>query len=542
MAKKYRYAKAAPCTQAVIFARVSTKEQEPGTSLDAQKAAMEDYCVKKGLKIVNKYRVIESLTNGKRVVFHEMLDFVRKQKNKTAIVVHCIDRFQRRFNECVEVESLMLDDVIDIHFCKEGLILTKNSSSSDIMRWDMGILSGKMYVANLRDNVNRGMEYKWAHGEYQTKAPVGYLNIPKTKTTPAKIILDSERAPLVKKMFEMYATGGYSVKGLQKFAKEMNLYSVRNKNNKTLGRETIWSMLKNPFYYGEMRIRGEIMPHAYEPIISKVLFDKVQDILSGNQTNMPTKEYGGIPFAFRKLIKCAECGGTISSEQHFKKSGRKYTYLRCTHPKGNCYQGLVSELQLLKQLDNEVLSKIRLNANIIDLLKKCVVKKMMEDSEANAVMKRQITNELNQLEAREQRVKDCFFNGDITRDEWNEEKANIASKREELQHTAEKYADISRDIQYTVNEVLDIVACASEIMKKANPEQQNNLLGLILDECYLDGERLIYKLKKPFDMLINIKNSDNWFDFDKSDAPEYDRLANQVQMYKIKAEMNAKGE
>lgn len=539
MAKVYRYAKAAPCTQAVIFARVSTKEQEPGASLDAQKAAMEDYCVKKGLKIVNKYRVIESSTNGKRVVFHEMLDFVRKQKNKTAIVVHCIDRFQRRFNECVEVETLLLDDKIDIHFCKEDLILTKNSSSADIMRWDMGILSGKMYVANLRDNVNRGMEYKWSNGEYQTKSPVGYLNIPKTQTTPANIILDPERAPLVKKMFEMYATGCYSIKSLQQFAKEMNLCSVRSKNHKPLGRETIWNTLKNPFYYGEMKIRGEIMPHKYEPIISKALFDKVQDILSGKNASMPTREYGGISFAFRKLIKCAECGGTISSEHHFKKSGRKYTYLRCTHPKGCCHQGLVSELQLLKQLDDEVFSKIRLNANIIDLLKKCVQKKMMEDSEANAVMKRQITNELNQLEAREQRVKDCFFNGDITRDEWNEEKANIANKREELQHTAEKYADISRDIQYTVNEVLDIAACASEIMKKATPEQQNNLLGLILKDCYLDGERLIYKLKKPFDMLINLKNSDNWFKFDKSDVPEYESLANQVQMYKIKAEMHA---
>ena len=538
MAKVYRYAKAAPCTQAVIFARVSTKEQEPGASLDAQKAAMEDYCVKKGLKIVNKYRVIESSTNGKRVVFHEMLDFVRKQKNKTAIVVHCIDRFQRRFNECVEVETLLLDDKIDIHFCKEDLILTKNSSSADIMRWDMGILSGKMYVANLRDNVNRGMEYKWSNGEYQTKSPVGYLNIPKTKTTPANIILDPERAPLVKKMFEMYATGCYSIKSLQQFAKEMNLCSIRSKNHKPLGRETIWNTLKNPFYYGEMKIRGEIMPHKYEPIISKALFEQVQEVLSGKNTCVPTREYGGISFAFRKLIKCAECGGTISSEQHFKKSGRKYTYLRCTHPKGCCHQGLVSELQLLKQLDDEVFSKIRLNANIIDLLKKCVQKKMMEDSEANAIMKRQITNELNQLEAREQRVKDCFFNGDITRDEWNEEKANIANKREELQHTAEKYADISRDIQYTVNEVLDIATCASEIMKKATPEQQNNLLGLILDECYLDGERLIYKLKKPFDMLINLKNSDNWFDFDKSDVPEYENLANQVQMYKIRMHMN----
>lgn len=76
-------------------------------------------------------------------------------------------------------------------------------------------------------------------------------------------------------------------------------------------------------------------------------------------------------------------------------------------------------------------------------------------------------------------------------------------------------------------------------MKKADPEQQNNLLRLVLKECYLDGQKLIYTLNKPFDKLINIQNSDNWFDFDKSDIPEYDRLANQVQMYKIKAEMNA---
>ncbi len=58
-------------------------------------------------------------------------------------------------------EEILLDDKTDIHFCKERLILTKNSPSFDIMRWDMGILSGKMYVANLRDDVNRGMNYNF---------------------------------------------------------------------------------------------------------------------------------------------------------------------------------------------------------------------------------------------------------------------------------------------------------------------------------------------------------------------------------------------
>lgn len=262
-------------------------------------------------------------------------------------------------------EEILLDDKTDIHFCKERLILTKNSPSFDIMRWDMGILSGKMYVANLRDNVNRGMNYNWSIGKYQTKAPVGYLNINKD------IIVDSERAPLVKKMFEMYATGQYSVKRLQEFAKEMNLCSSHSKTNKPLGRETIYAMLKNPFYYGEMVIRGEIMPHAYEPLISKSLYDKVQEIRSGGKIHTKMREYAGIPFVFRGLVKCAECGGTISSEHH-----KGHVYLRCTHPRGNCNQKTVRESLILQQLDDEVFSKIRLNANIIDLLKKCVVRKM----------------------------------------------------------------------------------------------------------------------------------------------------------------------
>lgn len=527
MAKKYRYAKAEPCVQAIIFARVSTKEQEPGASLKAQREAMEDYCNKIGLPIVQKYKVIESSTNGKRVQFNEMLDFVKKQKRKTAIVVHCIDRFQRRFNECVEVESLLLDDKTDLHFCKEGLILTKNSPSSDIMRWDMGILSGKMYVANLRDNVNRGMNYNWSIGKYQTKAPVGYLNVNKD------IIIDEERAPLVKRMFEMYATGRHSIKSLHKFAEEMHLCSSHTKTNKPLGRETIYAMLKNPFYYGEMIIRGEKMPHMYEPLITKTLYDKVQALLSGSKIHTKAQEYAKIPFIFRGLVKCVNCGSTISSESHKKKSGKEYTYLRCAHTKGNCHQGLVKETLLLQQLNDEIFSKISLNSKILEPLKKCVQKKLLEETEANAVMKRQITNELNRLEDRETVVKEAFYNRDITRDEWLQEKANIATKREELQKTAEKYSDISKEIQSTVNDVLDIATSASQIMKTANPIQQNKLLSLVLEECYLDGQRLIYKLQKPFDKLVNLKSASSWFDFQKEDIKEYENLAEKVQMYKI---------
>ena len=85
----------------------------------------------------------------------------------------------------------------------------------------------------------------------------------------------------------------------------------------------------------------------------------------------------------------------------------------------------------------------------------------------------------------------------------------------------------------TVNETLDIATSVSQIMKTANPMQQNKLLRLMLEECYLDGQKLIYKLRKPFDKLVNLKNVNDWFDFDKSDIAEYENLAEKVQDYKI---------
>lgn len=530
MSKKYQCIQSENCKQAVIFARVSSKEQEPGASLDAQHDIMAEYCQKRGLAILKKYRVIESSTVGKRTKFNEMLEFVRKQKQKTAIVVHCIDRFQRRFNECVAVEGLLKEDKIELHFYKEGLILNQNSSSADIMRWDMGILSAKMYIASMRDNVNRSMNYNWSLGKWQGRAPIGYLNT-RDETNKATVIADPERAPIVKKLFEEYATGCHSLRSIWKLAQEMNLDSFRSKTKKSISRVTVYNMLTNPFYYGEMIVKGQVIPHIYEPLIDKSLFDKVQDLLSGKKIHCKEQVYGGLPFAFRGLIKCAHCGCTLSEETHKKTNGKTYTYLRCGRLKGPCDQELVSESVILNQLDEEVFSKIRINSDIVELLKKNIQQRLIDEEKVNAVMKRQITNEIEKLNVRERRVKDVFFDGGIDRSEWKEEKANIEAKRKELQKTIEKYADITQEIKDTVNDILDIVASASMIMKTSDPLQKRELHGLLLSDCYLDGQKLIYKIQKPFDKLLVGSKFDGIVDFHKENIAAFSSLVNDIHVY-----------
>ena len=141
--------------KAVVFARVSSREQEQGQSIEAQLENIYRYCKRKEIQILKEYKITESSTRGERKKFNEMLNFVKTQKNKVLIISECVDRIQRSFKESISLDELMQKDKIELHFVRECLILSKESETTDISRWDFSVMAAKTYVGNLRDNVNR---------------------------------------------------------------------------------------------------------------------------------------------------------------------------------------------------------------------------------------------------------------------------------------------------------------------------------------------------------------------------------------------------
>ena len=97
MRKKYqKRVVSQKCTQAIIFARVSSKRQkDEGISLQVQEENTTQYCKDKGLKVIATYSIDESSTHGDRKVFHEMINFAAGCEGKVAIVVAYVDRLQR---------------------------------------------------------------------------------------------------------------------------------------------------------------------------------------------------------------------------------------------------------------------------------------------------------------------------------------------------------------------------------------------------------------------------------------------------------------
>src|SRR5271169_1282119 len=109
--------------KAIILARVSTKEQEEGHSIAAQRQRLIEYSARKGLNVIRTFELVESSTRGERKEFVAMLEFAKAQKETIAIVADAVDRFQRSFKESVQVDELRRQGIVELHFVREAMVI-----------------------------------------------------------------------------------------------------------------------------------------------------------------------------------------------------------------------------------------------------------------------------------------------------------------------------------------------------------------------------------------------------------------------------------
>ena len=200
-------------TKAIILARVSSKEQEDNYSIDAQTYRLQEYCLRRGLELLKTFQFCEFSTVGNREKFLEAIEFAKKQKEIIAVVVYKVDRLQRGYKEMPLLNELVKKEKIELHFYTENCVIHKgiNFPRQDGLEY-VCYDGSKLCVDSLRDNINSSIAQKLRSGKWVSIAPIGYLHVPNNKDERGKgsIIIDPVRAPLVKKIFETYATGNHT--------------------------------------------------------------------------------------------------------------------------------------------------------------------------------------------------------------------------------------------------------------------------------------------------------------------------------------------
>ncbi len=491
--------------KAIILARVSTEEQkEAGNSLPAQIERLKRYCKQKGFEIAKVFSLDESAYKTKRDDFDRALDYLKSTKEKIVVCFDKVDRFSRNiFDKRVSsLYDLAMEDKIELHFASENLVITPNISAAEKFHFGINLGLAKYYSDAISDNVKRVFENKIKNGEWLSKAPMGYINI-EDKNGNKDIIPNSTKAHFVVKIFEMYATDNSSMRIIRDEMEKLGLKSD-TKNPQPVSVSRIERILINPFYYGTMKIKGKLYPHKYQPLISKELFDKVQQVRAGYHKK-PFK-YASKPFALRGMIKCADCGCTITPEIH---KGR-YIYYRCTNYKRIQDKKIyIREEDLLTPIC-EILKNIRLTDKKIEE----ITEDLRKTNEAKNQFHKQslsvLRNEYDKIEKRISNMADDRFDGSITRNMFDKKLKEYKEKQAGLEEEMTRYTQADENFYLTANMVLNLAKRAYEIFESSEVAEKRQLLNFLLQNLELKGRKLTFNLKTPFDTVLLSNKCVGW--------------------------------
>ena len=293
-------------------------------------------------------------------------------------------------------------------------------------------------------------------------APIGYLN---TKGEDGKktIIIDPDRGPLIKKLFEEYATGLFSMDELVKKSKACGLRNRKSGNPIT--KSQFANILQNPFYYGVMYYNKDYHPHCYEKLISKELFDKCTEVRMGKfkRTSKHTKE----PYIFRGLVRCKHCGCLLSP--YTKKD--KYVYLRHTDLKNCEHCSNVSEKVLLKDVEKH-LSSIHFDDDLKSALA-IRLKKQYEATHGNTYYQLEKNrNELADVEEKQKKLLDLLIAGTVPAEVYRSKNAEYETAKIELQAKIEKLQTPDTSVERAIDKVLNFIQNSFAIFKSSQIEEK----------------------------------------------------------------------
>lgn len=331
-----------------LYARKSTESEERQVlSIDSQIKEMLQLAEREGLEIVAMKRESHSAKEtGQRPVFNEIVEELRSGKYN-GILTWAPDRISRNAGDLGKVVDMMDSGRLqEIRTYSQSF---RNNPNEKFLLMILGS-QAKLENDNRGINVKRGLRTRVEMGLWPTTPPTGYLT-QRSMDKKCQVVIDSERAPVVKKMFEKVAYEKWSGRRVYHWLRfELNFHTT---GNKPLACGNVYRTLTNHFYYGVFEYpkkSGNWYNGKHEPLISKELFDKVQEQLKRDSIVRQTHE-----FAFTKLIACGLCGSTFSAEEKYKqlKDGTvaKYIYYGCGRARDlHCKNTYLREEELTDQL------------------------------------------------------------------------------------------------------------------------------------------------------------------------------------------------
>ncbi|HWC58005.1 MAG TPA: recombinase family protein [Candidatus Paceibacterota bacterium] len=485
--------------RAVGYARVSSKDQEDtGYSLPAQEKLLRDHADRNGYELVKVFAIQESAAGKvQRKIFHEMMAYVSKAKINT-VFVETTDRLTRNFADVPVIDEWILaNDQHKIHLVKESCTLHKEAKSHEWFMWRVKVATAEYYIRLLSENVKKGQKEKLAQGWLPSKPPLGYKTVGEKGH---KIhVIDPDKAPLVKKMFELYAT---NIRSTKKLGDEMYALGMRSRGGSKVSHSRVHQLLGDPFYYGMNRWNGKVAKGEHEPLITKELFMRCQEIMHSNGTPRYFKHNS----LFKNVFRCNECKGRITWEIQ-----KGHWYGHCNHYKNCTQRDWVKQENIDEQVIERITGLQPRNEQAIENMLGWVQEALKEGHADEITFREKATGELNRryemVTQRLDKLYDDKIDGKISQDFYQKKFAQYKLEQEEIMDSLNKHQNANLKYYEMGVTVLEVAQQAWKIYQnRTAPEMIDDkrlLLSLIFSNATIDGKNIDVSYHKAFKIIFD---------------------------------------
>ena len=467
------------------YIRVSTIRQgQKGVSLQEQKSAIQKFAQINRLTIIRWFEERETAAKQGRPVFSKMLKLLRA-KAADGVIIHKIDRSARNLKDWAALGDL-IDYGIDVHFAHESVDLRARGGR---LSADIQAVIATDYIRNLREETIKGMYGRLKQGFYPFSAPLGYINTgsgrPKT--------LDPLTAPLIKEAFEIYVQGEWSLSQLKDY---LDGNGLCHKNGGQVTVNALSRILHNPFYMGIIYIKKsrETFIGNHEPIISKAIFDKVQDVLAGKVKKGPGKHQ----FLYSRLFKCQACNYSPVAERQ-----KGHVYYRCH---SQTCKGTSVRQEHIDDAIKDTFADLNFDQSEVRVIDEVLEDLKNENDFKSKDALSRLKLQKSALSDRLDKLTDKYVDGDIDKEVFLRRKTTFLKELKEVEDKIRNWEKYQRLTFQKMLKKLELAkSLYSGFIQGTDPDKRE-MVRTYTSNRLIDVKNVLLELKTPFRELAQVFN------------------------------------
>ena len=393
--------KSAPIRYCLYARKSSEAEDRQAMSIEAQLKEMHEIAKRENLNIVQVRQESKSAKAvGVREQFNQMLLEVQNG-DYNGILTWAPDRLSRNAGDLGKLVDMMDEGRLS-HIRTHGQTFTNNPNEKFLL---MILCSqAKLENDNRSKNIRRGLKAKCERGMRPGQVPLGYVILRDASKFrgESKVVIDTERAQFIRKMFEYVVHDNLSGRKVHEYLQQEGFTT---RSGKKLTPSMTFRIFKETFYYGEFeypRGSGNWYKGIHEPLITKEMFHIAQRKLKTHQKS----KWGSKMFFYNRIFKCGECGSGVCGEERTNRHGKQYIYYRCnkySHNQGNCSQKYIRK----EKLEDAVVQMIAEKS----MFHEKIHRKIERDVERFNKIQQSLTGETSKQITSEEYIRYVFQNG-----------------------------------------------------------------------------------------------------------------------------------